>query len=166
VIGCVDGPARYIDVVDGQAQTWRLAYRLSGAVQPEVRAGVGSKVQFDFDAYSPAGNKTARLAMRDQVGPLLAIAQSAYEPDAHIDLPFAISWGPSLAERKDRTCGSAVLRALSIRGDKEVVVAPGQIATVERQGRRYRFWNAVSIDVPGPSCPDVDSAVSWALWRE
>lgn len=163
IIACSEEPQSYIEVEDGDRQSWRILYALDGRAAPALRLQVGSPVHFRFDSASYAGQTTSFMLL-DDAGPLVG-AVLTHGPRPEDGRPFSINWGRVLGKRESE-CGQWAARALQVTGDITVSAVSGQTVSVGRHGVHYRFWNARSIEAIAPHCVDADSWVSWFLWRE
>jgi hypothetical protein len=164
VIGCRDEPQRYIDVQDGDHQRWRVLYALDGLAAPRLRAPIGTRVRLRFDSAFYAGQTTSFM-LSDDAGPLIGAVADTFGPRPEDAGPFSIGWGRVLESGSDECAGRLATRALRVSGDTTVRVLPDQTAFVYLRGVPYRFWNAASVEVTEPACPDMASSVSWILWR-
>jgi len=164
-VGCYDYPQRYIDVRDGEGETWRIMYALPGEQTPAVHARVGSPVRFRFYSTFHSG-QTARFVLRDQGGPVVAIEMYGYSPRGFEEGDVAVGWGRMFGHRPTGCGGDEVARALRVSGDTDVSVPPGQVRSFVSHGARYRFWNIQSVNVLSEPCVDGYDSTSWVLWRE
>jgi len=165
VVACEHSPERYVDVRDGENETWRIMYAFSGVRYPVLRARLGAHVHFRFFSAFHAG-RTADLLLTDEAGPVLAIEQDEFGPRDLAGAQLTVGWGTPVGSHRSPCGGDETARALRVSGDTEAMVPPGQTGSVRLHGMKYRLWNVVSVDVTGVACPDEDDVTTWLLWRE